>query len=356
MTAQSAPDPEPQPEIGRDAARPTSYDVARLSGVSQSTVSRVFRDGAPVSKAARKKVEAAARTLNYAPSQIARSLITQRSNMIAVVITDPSNRAYPDILFHLGQEIQATGNRMLVFALPSEAEAEAALTGVLGYRVDGIISSAMLGDTFLAPCHRARVPVVLFNRTPASALASAVSCDHATGIEGLVRHLQTAVLGHVALLAGPEWSPVSRARIGAATAALHHVGCPVAPVVHSDYSFAGGRQAAQALLGGRDGPHTIICANDTMALGVMDACRFDLGLSVPGKVSVTGFDDIPQSAWPSHSLTTLRQPVRRMAQTAVRMLMEQIGGGEPSGERRMLPAELMIRGSTRPSCDASEIS
>lgn len=331
----------------KSTSRATSYDVARRAGVSQSTVSRVFRDGASVSKSTRKKVEAAASALNYSPSLVARSLITQRSNMIGVVITDPSNRAYPEILFYLGQRIQETGNRMLVFALPHESEANDQARQILAYHVDGIISSAQLDQSFLESCSQANVPVVLFNRDPPSALASAVSCDHAVGMDLLVRYLSQGDMGHVALLAGPEYAPVSTARLAGAKKALAEVGTPHDAPIHSDYTFEGGRQSARALLADASPPHTIICANDAMALGVVDACRYELGLSVPHDVAVTGFDDIPQAEWASHSLTTLRQPIRRMAETTVRLLMDQMSGDTISGERRLLPAELKVRGSTR---------
>lgn len=347
MTSQSKPTRESfdNSALRRSNSRPTSYDVAQRAGVSQSTVSRVFRDGASVAKATRKKVEIAARALDYSPSLIARSLITQRSNMIAVVITDPSNRAYPEILFYLGQKIQQTGNRMLVFALPHETDATDQLRNVLAYQVDGVISCATLSEDFLISCQETKVPVVLFNRMPPNGLASAVSCDHIAGMGMLIRHLEAKNLGKVALLAGPENASVSGARLTGAKEALTQAGHGFESVTYSDYTYEGGRQAAIALMEQPLPPRTIICANDAMALGVMDACRFDLGLTIPKDVAVTGFDDIPQAAWPSYALTTLRQPVRRMTETAVRMLMEQISGTAMPGERRFLPAEIRSRGS-----------
>ena len=263
----------------KGTSRATSYDVARSAGVSQSTVSRVFRDGASVSKSTRKKVEAAALALNYSPSLIARSLITQRSNMIGVIITDPSNRAYPEILFYLGQKIQQTGNRMLVFALPHEADAPEQVRQILAYHVDGIISSAQLEQDFLVSCAESNVPVVLFNRNPPSALASAVCCDHATGMEVLVRHLNRADMGHVALLAGPDNAPVSNARLAGAMEALARIGKSHDAPVHSDYTFEGGRQSARRLLAGGNPPHTIICANDAMALGAVSYTHLTLPTS-----------------------------------------------------------------------------
>ena len=351
MTTQSrrspgTPDGPVGPDSNRRLPRPTSYDVAQLSGVSQSTVSRVFRDGAPVSRATRQKVTDAALALDYAPSRIARSLITQRTNLIGMVITDPSNRAYPDVLFYLGQEIQETGNRMLVVALPRDGEATAAVRDMLAYHVDGIISSALLDDASVALCAASNVPVVLFNRTQPEAIVSAVCCDHHAGMEMLVRHMAGAT-GLVSLLVGPEWAPVSRDRLEGAIGALARAGIACGPVVHSDYTFEGGRRSARDLLVATSSPQTVICANDAMALGVMDACRFELGLRVPEDVAVTGFDDIPQAQWPSYRLTTIRQPVRRMAKATVRMLMDLIDGSATSGERRMLPPELCIRGTSR---------
>lgn len=331
----------------RGEARATSYDVARLAGVSQSAVSRVFRDGGSVSAKMRRKVEEAARALGYAPSQIARSLISQRSRMIAVVVTDLSNRAYPEILFYLGKEIQDTGNRMLVFALPSDEYPGTVVRDILAYHVDGILSSAVLDEEFLASCERQNVPVVLFNRTPRSPRASAVACDHGSGMDLLINHIAPRNDGPMAFLAGPETAPVSRDRLAGARAALAQLGRPLDHVVYSDYSFEGGRAGARQLMSLADRPRTILCANDTTALGVMDECRHAFGLSVPHDVAVAGFDDIPQASWPSYDLTTLRQPMRRMAHMAVRFLTEQIDGQASPGERRLLAAELMIRGSTR---------
>ncbi len=124
------------------STRATSHGVARLAGVSQSTVSRVYQVQTSVSKATRLRVEAAAAELNYVPNRVARSLTSQRSGMIAVVITQPSSRAYPEILFYLGAEIEAAGYRMLVFTLPADEDGRGLIQNLLSYHVDGILSSA----------------------------------------------------------------------------------------------------------------------------------------------------------------------------------------------------------------------
>lgn len=334
---------------GTGAARmpATSYDVARLAGVSQSAVSRAFRTGASISAGMRAKVERAAVALGYAPSQIARSLITQRSGMIGVVITDLTVSNYPDVMLHLGREIQATGHRMLVFTVPDDGSA--AVRDLLRYHVEGIVSSAALPDEVMALCAARRVPLVLYNRAPQRPIASAVGCDHAAGMEHLVAHLEAGGLGRCAFLAGPPHAPVSAERLAGAGAALAVRGHEIAQVVHGDYAYESGRAAGRRLLDAPRRPDTLICANDAMALGVLDAARHDLGLSVPRDVAVAGFDDLPQAAWPTYDLTTLRQPVGAMARAAIRLLLERVeAADEPAvAERRLMAARLMVRGSTR---------
>ena len=341
--------PAPDSERGAPSARATSYDVARLAGVSQSAVSRAFRDGGSISRATRDKVEKAARELGYSPSHIARSLITQRTRMVGVVMTDTTARNTSDVLRYLSDSIQASGSRMLLCTVPTDREAADGASDLLAFQVDGIISSATLPVEILAAAGRQRVPVVLFNRRPLGVLASSVACDHPAGMEGLIAHLSEGDMGRICLLAGPETgAPVSEERIGTARSALARHGIPVEAMYHSDYSYEGGRATVLAAFSAGRHPDTLICANDTMALGAIDALRFDLGLSVPRDVQVTGFDDVPQARWPSYDLTTLRQPVRRMAEAGVRLLLDKISGAASGGERRLMPAELQLRGTTRP--------
>ena len=328
--------------------RITSYDVARQAGVSQSAVSRAFRAGASISADLRARVEAAADALGYAPSNIARTLNTQRSQTIGVLITEMTTRNYPDILFHLGREIQASGNRMLVFTQPTDMVEPRVIADLHACHVDGAISCATIPPDLLEATRRRHLPVVLYNRVPRGPRVAAVGCDHVTGMQDLAEHLHRGGTRDVAFLAGPEGAPVSDDRLRAARAALAEHAITLRPPLNADYSFAGGRAAARALLAGRRRPDAILCANDAMALGVMDALRYDLGLSVPGDVAVAGFDDIPQAAWPSYGLTTVGQPVARMTRAAVRMLIEHIEGENLASERRLMPATLIVRGSTRP--------
>ena len=333
--------------LGEAPRRVTSYDVAKLAGVSQSAVSRTFRDGGSVSPETRAKVVRAAEALGYAPSNIARSLITRRSNLIAVLVTATTSRNYPEVLFQLGQEIQARGNRMLVFTVDFDALAADVFNDLAGYHVDGIVAATSMEPDLMDACERHRIPLVLYNRVPRGGFASAVGCDHATGMSDLVDHLMGGGPRRVSFVAGPSGAVVSEDRLAGARQALARHGLSIDEVIHSDYSYDGGRAVGRQILGRRRRPDTVLCANDAMALGLMDAARFDLGLIVPADVQVTGFDDVPESAWPSHDLTTLRQPVEMLTRAAIRMLEEHIAGTAIGSERRLMPAELKIRGSTR---------
>jgi len=327
--------------------RATSYDVAKLAGVSQSAVSRAFRDGSSISGKTRAKVEQAALALGYSPSQIARSLITQRSRMIGVVMTELTARNYPDVLRFLSDEIQATGNRMLLCTVPDDRGAAAGVSDLLAFQVDGVISSALLPRDVLEASVRQGVPVVLYNRASLSLLASSVACDHPAAMDALVDHLVSGGLKRAVFIGGPETAPVSNDRLLGVRNAFAARGLALERVLYGDYSYEGGRAIVLGALSGADRPDTVICANDAMALGVIDAYRFDLRLRVPEDVAVAGFDDVAQAAWPSYALTTLRQPVRRMTHMTVRLLMEQVAGTAAGGERRLLPAEIKLRNSTR---------
>ncbi len=164
-------------------------------------------------------------------------------------MTDLTARNYPEILFHLGREIQETGNRMLLFAVPSDEDSSGA-SDLLSYHVDGIISSAALPKEMVATCAARGVPIVLYNRVPPSASVSAVGCDHQAAMEGLVDHLAKAGLTRPAFVAGPAAAPVSSDRLAGFRAALAQRGLTAPKVVHGDYSYESGRALARSLVAG----------------------------------------------------------------------------------------------------------
>lgn len=330
----------------RDYRRPTSYDVARLAGVSQSAVSRCFRPGNSISEEKRKAILKAAAKLGYEPNAFASSLITKRSNLVAVLISNLTNLYYPQVLAELTQRLDAQGIRVLLFALQNESDVGKILPQFWRYRVDGAIAAAHLSADHLSQFARHRVPVVLYNRSADNDAVPSVFCDSIGGERLLVDRLVAAGHRRFAILSGPQDSYVSIQRVEGARARLAHHGLD-ATVFPGRFDHESGAEGLRKALALKERPEALICANDLMAIGAVDAARDEFGLSIPGDISIVGFDGVGPAAWPSYRLTTIRQPVRRMTEAAVTMLIERIVNPELPPEVRSFTGALIEGNSAR---------
>ena len=326
--------------------RATSYDVARLAGVSQSAVSRCFRPGNSLSAEKRKVILKAAAKLGYEPNAFASSLITKRSNLVAVLISNLTNLYYPQVLAELTQRLDEQGIRVLLFALQNESDVGNVLPQIWRYRVDGAIAAALLTPEHLAQFERHHVPVVLYNRDAENDAVPSVFCDSIGGERLLVDRLVDAGHRQFAILAGPEDSYVSNQRVEGALARLsqHELSAQVLPGRFDHESGASGLRAVMAM---QPRPDAVICANDLMAIGAIDTARHEFGLDIPGEISIVGFDGVGPAAWPSYCLTTIRQPVRRMTDAAVTMLLERIANPGLPPEVRSFTGSLIEGRSAR---------
>lgn len=336
----------------------TSVDVARLAGVSQSTVSRTFTPGASVSADARERVLAAAAELGYKPNALARSLIKRQSNIIGIVMANLTSPFHPYVLENFSQRLQALGRQVLLFDATPNDEIDSLVDQVLQYRVDGlIITSATISSHMAGQCTGAGIPVVLFNRYVADANVSAVCCDNVAGGRLAADALFDAGYRRLAYIAGREDSSTNLDREKGFSERLRARG-----VAHwqrelaGSYTYEAGYEAACRLLAGGDRPQAIFCAADSIALGAVDAARYRFGLSIPDDLSVIGFDDIPAAAWAGYALTTIRTPVRRMVDTTLQVLLDQLE--QPSAEPvlKLIPGELIQRNSARLATGAPERS
>lgn len=320
----------------RESRRATSYDVARLAGVSQSAVSRVFKTGASASASMRKRVLAAANEIGYRPNAIARGLITQRSNMVGVVISRMTNLYYPELLVQLTQAFSQHGIRVLLFTLEHESEIDVVLEQTLQYQVDGIVTAAILSSAQLDMLNTAGIPVVLYNRQAQQGQAAAVRCDQEAGETWLVSRLIESGHERFAIISGPQDSTVSMERTSSALRRLSELGINDVTVVSGDYSYDSGHQGMLEIYEIHSAlPDAIIAANDAMAIGCIDAAREVLRVQVPDTLSVVGFDGIGAAAYAAYQLTTVRQPVARMTQATVEMLLQRIGNPALGHELRI---------------------
>ena len=328
--------------------RATSYDVAKLAGVSQSAVSRVYKDGASASSAMRKRVLDAAEQVGYRPNAIARGLITQRSNMVGVIIPRMTNLNYPEVLVELTQAFSLHGIRVLLFAIERESDTSAALDQLLQYQVDGVVTAAMLTSQQIQLLDRAKIPVVFYNRSPKDGTVSAVRCDQEEGERWLVNELVAAGHSRIAIISGPADSAVSVERTQGAIKQLKELGIISPQMYEGDYSYDSGRAACSALLHGTR-PDAIIAANDMMAIGCIDEARENFNLTVPDDVSIVGFDGIRPSSFSAYQLTTVQQPVARMTQATVAMLVERIEDTSISPEERVFAGTKVLGCSAKMS-------
>ncbi|CDG83333.1 LacI family DNA-binding transcriptional regulator [Janthinobacterium agaricidamnosum] len=343
------PDPELNAPPLRTERRVTSYDVAMLAGVSQSAVSRCFKPGASVSKTTYARVMKAAECLDYIPNAAARSLITRRSNLVAVIISNLANLHYPQALSELSQRIARHGKRVLLFTLEREGDIERTLSDIWQYQIDGVISATRLSDQQLSEFKRRHVPLVMFNRCASGNQVHSVVCDQTDAARQLVSRLAHAGHRQFALIDGPGDSVVAQERKLGALERLLELGLPVPIVVSGNDDYASGGRGLRSIIE-RLGhtPDAVICGNDLMAIGCLDTARHELGIQVPLHMSVAGFDALEPSSWLSHKLTTLRQPIQKMAQAAADMLAALIDSRDNNltqAEKRVFYAQL-IDGNT----------
>lgn len=334
-------------------AAATSLDVARRAGVSQSAVSRAFTPGASVSTGTRAKVMAAAAALGYRPNVLARSLITGRSRMVGLIVAYLDNLYYPSAVEKLCKALQERGYHVLVFmaAQTASAEVDPVLQEILDYQVDAIVmASVAMSSDLAARCADAGVPVVLFNRSQDGGTFSAVTSDNAGGGRRLAEFLLAGGHERIGYVAGWEGASTQRDREAGFRAGLAAAGRGLHAREVGDYSFEGACAAARRMFAPRAAerrPDAVFVANDHMAIAAMDVIRFELGLRIPEDVSVVSYDDVPQAAWPSYDLTTVRQPTDRMVAAVVEALLALVEEEDPVPRRVTLPGTLVVRGSAR---------
>jgi len=297
---------------------PRAQDVADLAMVSQSAVSRTFTPGASVSEETRRKVLAAAQKLGYRPNALARSLITRRSHIVALVMSYLENQFYPLVIEKLSQKLQSEGYHVL-------AE-------ILQYQADGVVmASARLSRTLAGSCADLGIPVVQFNRISdigglARHATSSVTSDNYAGGRMAAELLVARGYRRIGFLAGLEDSSTSRERERGFNDALAQAGMQVAQREVGHYNFDLARAATRRLFAPGSNLDALFAANDHMAIAALDVMRHELGLNVPHDVGLIGFDDVPQAAWGGYRLTTVRQEVEPMVDATVALLSEQMHG------------------------------
>lgn len=327
----------------------TSLEVAKLAGVSQSAVSRVFTPGASSSKKTNELVRNAAKELGYRPNILARSLITGRSRIIGLVVAYLDNYFYPEALELLSSALQKKGYHVLVFmAAKTAGNIDDIVDEILDYQVDGIIAASVAMSSELATrCGAAGVPIVLFNRTQDDKRLSAVTSDNILGGQKVAEFLIATGHSKIGYISGWEGASTQRDREKGFKDELIRNQLSIFSREVGNFNSDEARQAARRMFTGEEIPDAVFVANDDMAFAVMDVIRFELDLKIPEDVSVIGYDDVPIASWPAYNLTTVRQPANRMVAEAVSILMDSIENKTNEPRRIEIDGPLIIRGSTK---------
>jgi DNA-binding LacI/PurR family transcriptional regulator len=328
--------------------RPTIIDVAALAGVSKSMVSLVMRGANVVSDDKRRRVLEAAEALGYRPNAVARSLVSRRTHLFGVVLSDLHNPFFTEVIDGIEAEAEARGYRTIISTASRLPTAERrALDTLLDLRVDALIlASPMLEMNAITSASR-EVPVVLVARPSDSEAVDSVSNDDPSGAALVVAHL--AALGHcrIAHIDGGGAAGAAERRAGYEQAMRHHGLGHCVHVIPGSYTDDGGRHGVEQLLADPEPPTAIFVSNDLAALGALSALA-ERGLRVPEDVSLVGYDNTALAAVRHISLTTVDQPRPDMGRTAVTLLLERLTGQRTTARHILIPPRLVVRSTTAP--------
>lgn len=325
----------------------TSSDVAKLAKVSQSAVSRTFTPGGSVSAKTRAKVTEAATSLGYRPNALARAVISGKSRLIALLVAYLDNQFYPVVVERFTRAMQERGYQVLLM-MTERGKQDEVVRQIMQYQVQGIVmASATLSSNLARECAETGVPVVMLNRYVATSSASSVTSDNIEGGRLLADFLVRGGHDRIGYIAGSEDSSTNRDREAGFYKGLAEHGMTVIGRAVGGYTFEGAAVAARKLFAQKEKPDAIFVANDHMAFSVMDVIRDELGLQIPGDVSIVGYDDVPEASWKGYDLTTVSQCPEKMIEEAVAILTEQIEVRTVRKRAAVLPARLMIRSSAK---------
>jgi DNA-binding LacI/PurR family transcriptional regulator len=301
-------------------------DIAEAAGVSHSTVSRALSDSPLVKAETKARIQRLAQEMGYSPDAIARSLVTQKTHTVGVVVTAITDPFVAEVVQGIEDTAQENDYSVILASSAAEPERELAAVEMLrAKRVDGVIvTSSRVGALYLEHLERIGVPVVLVNNhnEQSGRYTFSVSVDNQHGGYLATHHLIERGHRRIGYVTGPADHSDDAERLAGYRQALDEVGIPFDPalVVPGNGRLDGGVQALRTLASLAELPSAAFCYNDMTAIGLMSAAR-RAGISVPEGLAVVGFDDVPLAAHVNPPLTTVAQPQRDMGRQAMDMAL-----------------------------------
>ena len=324
-------------------------EIARRANVSTATVSRTLNQSGPVKAATARKVWRAVTALNYYPNSHARALVSGRSHLIGLIVSDITNPFFPELIRSFEKLAADHRYDLLVTSTDYEtARMTACLRRMLERKVDGVaMMTSEMDIGLIRELSRRGVPIVFMDVGQVGPKMSHVSIDYANGIQQAVDHL--VALGHsrIAFISGPLDLHSARTRRQAFIDGMrrHHLKPDPQLIREGTHTAEGGEKAMAALLKLKRLPTAVAASNDWTAIGALHAID-RAGLRVPGDISLVGFDDIPLVSYTNPALTTVRTSASAVGATAFNALFALIGEERPEGAVYQVPTRLVPREST----------
>ncbi|CDH20563.1 transcriptional repressor for ribose metabolism (GalR/LacI family) [Xenorhabdus bovienii str. kraussei Quebec] len=327
----------------------TMKDVARLAGVSTSTVSYVINDNRYVSERVKKKVNAAIDELNYAPSALARSLKIKKTKTIGMLVTTSNNPFYAEIVRGVERNCYERGYSLILCNTEGDVtRLIRSMETLLQKRVDGLLimcsENAILPNDFLL--RYPLIPMVTMDWSPFYVSSDVIKDNSLLGGELATSYLISRGFRKIACIAGPQDKTPARQRLAGYRKAMKdaQLEIPEGYEIHSDFEFAGGLSSMEQLLQLSKPPEAVFAGNDAMAIGAYQALH-RAGLSVPDDISVIGYDDISMAPYMTPPLTTIHQPKDELGKLAIDTLLYRMGNPESEPKQLILKPKLIERNS-----------
>jgi LacI family transcriptional regulator len=323
-------------------------DVAEKAGVSKSTVSRVLNRSSLVDPETRRRVLQTAQRLNYYRSASAQQLARGgRSDFFGLLISDVENPVFPEMIKGFETAAAAMGYNLFLCTTNYDLErAEAAVRKMIENGVRGVaIMTSSLTEEITIPLAARDIPVVMVDLDGTRRRVSSLAIDYASGVSEAIEHL--AQLGHdrIAFVSGPDDRRSSRRYREAVLTALHKSNLQMQQIVECDQTLEGGRAAVWELCSCKPAPTALLCVNDLTAIGAMSALR-ELGVSVPGQVSIVGCEDIYMARFVNPPLTTVRFDRKSLGKMAFDILERSSRAKQRKSTAAELQTQLIVRSST----------
>jgi LacI family transcriptional regulator len=326
----------------------TIRDVAKLADVSVSTVSRVLTQTGYVNEETKKKINSAIKLLSYKPSQIARGMISRKTNTLGLIVPDIRNLFFPELARAIEDVAQKRGYSLIVCNSDNNRDKEESYFQLLQEKyTDGIILANEVTDSQIQTLHDRGIAFLVIDTIVNSLPVLSVHTDHINGAYLATSHLIEQGYQRIAHIRGPSTSSTAENRWEGYKLALHEAGIPYDSnlVQNGDYQIESGHDAMNKLLVMNQPPDAVFVANDLMALGAMETI-LDAGLKLPDDIAIVGFDGLPLSTVVRPKLSTVIQPIYEMGTIAAEMLIESILNPDKEKKSVVLKAKLSIRESS----------